>query len=877
MRVRTRSLKDLLDALDEGVCLLNASGLITDANAAALSLLKCSAGELIGQPAAEAIGAPELAEGISRLIATPGQPIEGVANVRGLREESQAVEYGLVAVSDKGESSRPGQLETVVLRFRKRAEPATCEILNHDSEIKLEVVLDTIVDAVVVADEFGRIQLVNAATERLFGYVADELLGQNVKTLMPPPDREAHDGYLQHYRDTGEKKIIGIGREVLARRKDGSVFPVYLSIGDAKLNGQRLFVGVLHDLTSRKQNEARLTIMSAAIEQSPTAVMILDRSGLMQYVNSGFTVLTGYKPEEAIGMPLSLICEDWRDTARLLEQLAMVDIGVGKREEIQGRRRSGERYWALQTISPIRDRQGAVTHFLATHLNITDQKKAKQALQESESRFQQVAEMTGEWLWEQDPSGRYIYCSNAVFGILGYRPDEILGKSYLDLMTDEDRALWSGQAAQTTGQRKFHRLINRYRHRDGHEVYTESTGAPLFDAAGRLVKWRGVDSDITARKQYEDALRLRDRAIEAASVGIDIADARNPNHPNIYVNRALTKITGYSREELLGRNMAMLQGPETDPAAVEKVVEALREGRSCEVILKNYRKDGTYFWNDLVISPVHDDAGLLTHYIGILSDVTELRRAAEERHELEIAKQIQLSLLPKDPLSRPGVKVVGICLPAAHVGGDYYDYFMVGDTLDVVIADVSGHSVGAALIMAEARSALKAETRETNCAIGSHGAAGILRTLNEVLHDDLSGSDLFISMFYLRYQPRDRRLHYANAGHNCPLILPAQADRCRQLDAEGMILGVKRSVEFTEESEVLNPGDRVLLYTDGSTEAQSKEGEFFGVGRLCALLTRTRKLPPEDAIATILQELQEFCGEASFRDDVSFVIVDVAE
>ena len=196
----------------------------------------------------------------------------------------------------------------------------------------------------------------------------------------------------------------------------------------------------------------------------------------------------------------------------------------------------------------------------------------------------------------------------------------------------------------------FHRLVNRYRHKDGHEVYTESTGAPIFDEQGKLIKWRGVDHDITARKAFEDALRVRDRAIEATHVGIVIADAQAQGNPNIYVNPALSRITGYSREELLRQNMRLLQGPDTDPAAVEQIRQAINTGRSCEVVLKNYRKEGAPFWNELLISPVVDDTGKLTHYIGIQTDVTERRRAEESRHELEIAKHIQLSLLPDAPL-----------------------------------------------------------------------------------------------------------------------------------------------------------------------------------------------------------------------------------
>ena len=254
-----------------------------------------------------------------------------------------------------------------------------------------------------------------------------------------------------------------------------------------------------------------------------------------------------------------------------------IQAGREWRGEIQDRKKNGELYWALETITPLRNTQGEITHYLAIQQDITEQKKDKEALAESEARFRQVAEMTGEWLWEQDPEGHYTYSSGAVQDILGFTPVEIRGKHYLDLFTAEDRShrtatLGFGPAG---APQPFHRLVNHYRHKDGHEVYTESTGAPIFNEQGKLIKWRGVDHDITARKAFEDALRVRDRAIEATRVGIVITDALAQGNPNIYVNPALSRITGYSREELLRQNMRLLQGPDTDPAAVEQIRQAV--------------------------------------------------------------------------------------------------------------------------------------------------------------------------------------------------------------------------------------------------------------------------------------------------------------
>lgn len=132
--------------------------------------------------------------------------------------------------------------------------------LREDSLFR--ALVKTAVDGIMVIDEVGTLQVYNEACVRLFQYGEDEVLGQNVKMLMPMPYREEHDGYIQRYRHTGEARIVGIGREVSGQRKDGTTFPMYLSVGDGQLYGKRVFVGIVHDLSSlyqeRETYEARL-------------------------------------------------------------------------------------------------------------------------------------------------------------------------------------------------------------------------------------------------------------------------------------------------------------------------------------------------------------------------------------------------------------------------------------------------------------------------------------------------------------------------------------------------------------------------------------------------------------------------------------------
>src|SRR4029079_1352751 len=139
---------------------------------------------------------------------------------------------------------------------RRRTVAMTRDALAREAH--LQSILDTIPEAMIVIDERGIMRSFSSAAERLFGYRADEALEQNVKILMPTPYREDHDGYLQRYMQTGERHIIGIGRVVVGRRKDGSTFPMELAVGEMNSGNRRFFTGFIRDLTERQNTEARL-------------------------------------------------------------------------------------------------------------------------------------------------------------------------------------------------------------------------------------------------------------------------------------------------------------------------------------------------------------------------------------------------------------------------------------------------------------------------------------------------------------------------------------------------------------------------------------------------------------------------------------------
>jgi len=251
----------------------------------------------------------------------------------------------------------------------------------------------------------------------------------------------------------------------------------------------------------------------------------------------------------------------------------------------------------------------------------------------------------------------------------------------------------------------------------------------------------------------------------------------------------------------------------------------------------------------------------------------EKNRAAEvelavTRAHMDIARQIQRSLLPQTPLASAGMRVAGRCIPADAVGGDYFGYFPRGPNgVDSFIGDVSGHGVGAALLMAEARITFLAER------LVEPGAAHILGRLNDLLHDDLDRAGHFITACCATYDAERRELKYANAGHPPALMLRADQATCTTLNADGVLLGINKDASFTEIRVRVQTGDMVVFYTDGVTETRNEVGDMFGLDRLAQAVSAHRADDPEIVVGEVLSALGRFAGTRQRDDDLTIVVM----
>jgi two-component system sensor kinase FixL len=163
------------------------------------------------------------------------------------------------------------------------------------SNILFQTLIGTAVDGIMVIDATGTVRIYNPACEKLFGYVKDEVVGQNISMLMPPATRREHDSYLSHYMTTGEKRIIGIGREVVGQRRDGTTFPMYLSVGDGSVGDQRVFVGIVHDISERQSHDRRIReLQQELLHVTRLTAMGQMTSALAHELNQPLTAVSNY-------------------------------------------------------------------------------------------------------------------------------------------------------------------------------------------------------------------------------------------------------------------------------------------------------------------------------------------------------------------------------------------------------------------------------------------------------------------------------------------------------------------------------------------------------------------------------------------------------
>ena len=304
------------------------------------------------------------------------------------------------------------------------------------------------------------------------------------------------------------------------------------------------------------------------------------------------------------------------------------------------------------------------------------------------------------------------------------------------------------------------------------------------------------------------------------------------------------------------------QIPKVDPNVRSVIISAYGD-------MKNIRTAMNRGAFDFVTKPV-DFEDLQVTIDRTLRHMEEWRDALQSRdklvalqNELDVARTMQQSILPVEFPGGPGYKVYGKMQAARNVGGDFFDVMHLNEgRVGLAVADVSDKGVPAALFMMSSRTLLK------GAAIGHEDPGNVLREVNELLLEN-NPSAMFVTVLYAVYDPSTRTLTYANGGHDSPLVIHADGTSTLLPLTGGVVLGIAPDLEYGQNSVTLSPGDVVILYTDGVTEAMNGDDEQFGLNPLIKLFAADHPDDPEKATSVVFEAINAFAGDTPQSDDIT--------
>jgi len=626
----------------------------------------------------------------------------------------------------------------------------------------LQSIFDASIEGILVVDTSGQILDANRSCERMFGYSKGELKDKNLENLLPEKFKKKHNIHRKKYVKKPETRTMGLGLDLWGLKKNGTEFPLDISLSPTTLQGKSVTVAFIKDATSRMMDLTAIQQTNAILKESNRKMGTLisnlqgivyrcknDRDWTMEYISEGCEHITGYSPQEFLEgkVHFSHITfkedqeEVWKETQKALAEKTPFSLTYRIRDK------NGMVKYMHELGQGIFNKQGHLTSLEGFISDVTETKKTEEELRKNGAKNKALFEAIPDMMFILDRKGNYLDFFAPDPEKLLIPPEEFIGKNRKDVLppkvykavkkshdlavktkqlqvTEYSLDLPSGRfdyeartvllnnhglltiVRDVTEKKLIERQLKESESKNrailnaipdlifvhdinGMTLNIQASDPTLFKApieeligknvtevlprptsdniiksiqlAHRTKKMQVIEivvpiknrladfelrsvflksdtvlsvaRDITEGKAISKVLNIRNRALEAAGNGILIADAQLSDLPIIYANDSFCQVTGYTKSDVIGKNCRFLQNDDRDQDEVKVIRSALKKGKFCHVTLRNYRKDGTLFWNELTMTPVFDELEKLTHFIGIQNDVTEFRQNQEKLNE----------------------------------------------------------------------------------------------------------------------------------------------------------------------------------------------------------------------------------------------------
>ncbi len=534
-----------------------------------------------------------------------------------------------------------GQFQVILLRDLRKEPPREVEIKRQQT--KLNALLEAIPDSIFFQDFEGNFLDYYPPVTGRFLAPGTHVQGRNISEVFP---EKLAFRFLEAFKEIRSKR-----ETVQFEFSHGTDPRAHYEARLVPMNNHKI-LSIVREVTESVRNKQELekekSLIRNYLDTAASLFVVIAADHRIVLANKKTCEVLGYSHREILEKNWFSRFVPEEDRAR---QEALFDRSIRRRSrqseyfESQVITRNGKRRLIRWRNALLRDSRGKVTGLICSGVDITKRKEAEQELFESEARNRAILDAIPDLILIHDCHGSLLDLETSealkeLFppdGPKQGQPEDFFSPEVAAAMRDVIRHVCLSGEPQTL------------------EFSMKSPGG-LVHFEARYVHMEGqralaVARDITRSKSVQNVLELRNRALEAASDGIVISDARLPDQPVIYCNKAFTEITGYEADEILGRNCRVLQGKDREQDNIGLIAQAVGRGEPCRTVLRNYRKNGELFWNELSITPINDPAGPATHFIGVLRDVSH--KITEENRQQGIRNLLE-AITEDRPLSEIG-------------------------------------------------------------------------------------------------------------------------------------------------------------------------------------------------------------------------------